>query len=83
MSLRVVILYNDDQGLARASQIDRFAASAVQETARAVEKACLAQGWDAWPMAIPVQPQQILQTLSLSGADAILISSRRSLGKHG
>jgi D-alanine-D-alanine ligase len=71
MSLRVLILYNDDLELAHGEPHDGLAAAAVLEEVRAVADACRESGWEPVALAAPREPQRLLEVIEQAHADAI------------
>jgi D-alanine-D-alanine ligase len=69
--VRVLILYNLDEGLAHGEADDSLAAAAVLDAVRGVERACGDNGWDALALAAPEEPVALIAALRGSGADLV------------
>jgi D-alanine-D-alanine ligase len=60
---RILILYNDDAGLAHGEALDEVATRAVIEQVRDVEAACRAAGHEVQRAAAPARPRELLGLL--------------------
>lgn len=70
-SLRVLILYNDDEGLAYGESHDSLATLGVLDEVNGVEEACRTLGYEPVRAAAPHEAAELLALLSRSGARVI------------
>jgi D-alanine-D-alanine ligase len=71
MTLRVAILYNDDQGLAHGEAKDALATQGVLHEAQAVAQACRDNRWEPVAFAVPADPRVLLSALAEARADVV------------
>jgi D-alanine-D-alanine ligase len=71
MSLRVCVLYNEDQRLAWGEEWDSIGVSSVREEVQAVGEACRELGWEAVPLPAPEEPYRLLGVLAAAQPDVV------------